>query len=191
MPDPSLLGPFDTAGLPPRFADGERGRAPAVRLLACLPAPELARAAAALKDAEAEIVPATNWSEALGAMERLLPAVAVVHAGFEDGSAIELCSALRRLPGGEEAAILVVGASGRSVRRALDAGATDVMRSPVDWDLLGRRVATLVDATMSAGAHSAQWNGMAAGGRPAAPGAYLLRLRAGGETVVSGLTVIR
>jgi diguanylate cyclase (GGDEF)-like protein len=147
MPDSSLLGSFDGAGLPVRFADGEPRRATALRLLACLPAPDLARAASALKHAETEVVPAANWSEALGAMERLLPAVAVVHAGFEDGSAIELCSALRRLPGGEEAAIVVVGASGRSVRRALDAGATDVMRTPVDWDLLGRRVATLLGAS--------------------------------------------
>jgi diguanylate cyclase (GGDEF)-like protein len=157
MSDPSLLGLFHRAGTPPtaRSAEDERPRAadlepdPAStqRLLACLPGPDLARAMSALEQAAAEVVPASTWSEALGTMERLLPDVAVVHASFEEGSAIELCSALRRLPGGEEAAIVLVGASGRSVRRALDAGATDVMRAPVDWDLLGRRVATLLSAS--------------------------------------------
>ena len=147
MADPTLLGLFDRVGSTPRLADSDAGSATAQRLLACLPGPDHARAASAFEPLEAEVVRASTWSEALGSMERLPPDVAVVHASFEDGSAVELCSALRRLPGGEETAIVVVGASGRAVRRALDAGATDVMRAPVDWDLLGRRVATLLAAS--------------------------------------------
>jgi diguanylate cyclase (GGDEF)-like protein len=147
MADPTLLGLFDRAGSTPRLADVDTGGGTAQRLLACLPEADHARAASAFEPLAAEVVRASTWSEALGTVERLPPDVAVVHASFEDGSAAELCSALRRLPGGEEIAIVVVGASGRAVRRALDAGATDVMRAPVDWDLLGRRVATLLAAS--------------------------------------------
>ncbi|MCC6650388.1 MAG: T9SS type A sorting domain-containing protein [Candidatus Eisenbacteria bacterium] len=44
------------------------------------------------------------------------------------------------------------------------------------FDLAGRRVATLVDATIEAGAHESQWNGRNAAGAACAPGVYLYRL---------------
>jgi Peptidase family M28/FlgD Ig-like domain len=44
------------------------------------------------------------------------------------------------------------------------------------FDLAGRRVTTLVDATQSAGPHAADWNGRDSAGRNVASGLYLYRL---------------
>jgi hypothetical protein len=49
-------------------------------------------------------------------------------------------------------------------------------------DLLGRRVATLVDGALPAGPHRFDWDGRRAGGEAAPPGIYVLRLAAGGGT---------
>ncbi|MEZ4700458.1 MAG: T9SS type A sorting domain-containing protein [Rhodothermales bacterium] len=54
------------------------------------------------------------------------------------------------------------------------------------YDLLGRRVATLSDATAPAGVQQLRWN---ADGQPA--GLYLVRLEAAGETQTHAVTVIR
>ena len=45
------------------------------------------------------------------------------------------------------------------------------------FNLLGQRVATLVDEEQQAGLHTAAWNGTDAAGRPVAAGLYLYRLR--------------
>lgn len=49
------------------------------------------------------------------------------------------------------------------------------------YDLLGRRVATLVDDRREAGPHHLSWNGEADNGTAVASGVYFIRLRAGGE----------
>lgn len=58
-------------------------------------------------------------------------------------------------------------------------------------DLRGRLVRTLVDHDQSAGHHVAHWDGNDRHGRPAASGAYLVRLVAGGEQVVGKLLLAR
>lgn len=60
--------------------------------------------------------------------------------------------------------------------------------SPVSlqvFDVTGRKVATLVDRAMDAGAHSVVWNGRDDSGSAVATGVYLVRLQAAGETVTS------
>lgn len=52
------------------------------------------------------------------------------------------------------------------------------------YDLLGRRVRTLVDERQGPGAHRAVWDGRDASGRPVASGTYFYRLRVG-EAVTS------
>ncbi|HJQ96981.1 MAG TPA: FlgD immunoglobulin-like domain containing protein, partial [Candidatus Polarisedimenticolaceae bacterium] len=49
------------------------------------------------------------------------------------------------------------------------------------YDLLGRRVATLVDADLPGGVHAAVWNGRDATGARVPSGVYLADLQAGGE----------
>ncbi len=56
-------------------------------------------------------------------------------------------------------------------------------------DLLGRRVAVLVDGVQDAGRHTAEWDTGAE--RSLAAGVYVLRLRAGGLTATEKVTLIR
>jgi flagellar hook assembly protein FlgD len=46
------------------------------------------------------------------------------------------------------------------------------------YDLTGQLVADLIDATMAAGSHLAEWDGRDASGRHVASGIYLIRLEA-------------
>lgn len=50
------------------------------------------------------------------------------------------------------------------------------------FNVLGQRLATLVDAERSAGAHTAQWDGTDAAGRAVGAGVYIYRLSSGGMT---------
>jgi hypothetical protein len=51
------------------------------------------------------------------------------------------------------------------------------------FDVAGRRVATLVDRALVAGAHTVAWDGRDAGGVSVASGVYLYRLEAGGRSI--------
>jgi len=59
------------------------------------------------------------------------------------------------------------------------------------FDIIGRRVATLVDASYPAGAHSIQWDGTTRGRQPVASGVYLVRMTAGAFSNTQKLVVIR
>ena len=50
------------------------------------------------------------------------------------------------------------------------------------FNVLGQRLATLVDAERSAGAHTTQWDGTDAAGRAVGAGVYIYRLSSGGMT---------
>ena len=50
------------------------------------------------------------------------------------------------------------------------------------FNVLGQRLATLVDAERSAGTHTAQWDGTDAAGRAVGAGVYIYRLSSGGMT---------
>ncbi|MBU1676919.1 hypothetical protein KKA85_14210 [bacterium] len=66
---------------------------------------------------------------------------------------------------------------------------------PVDltvWSADGRRVRTLARGdTYGAGSHAVTWDGRDEGGRQAASGAYLVRLRADGRMTSGKLTLVR
>ncbi len=59
--------------------------------------------------------------------------------------------------------------------------ASDHVRLDV-FNVLGQRLATLVDAERSAGAHTEQWDGTDAAGRAVGAGVYIYRLSSGGMT---------
>lgn len=65
---------------------------------------------------------------------------------------------------------------------------------PVDldiYDVRGGLVRTLVQEHRAAGAYTEMWDGRDGGGRPAASGVYLVRLRAGAEQAVRKIVVRR
>lgn len=59
------------------------------------------------------------------------------------------------------------------------------------YDVLGREVATLVDAPYQSGHFTAQWNGIDEHGRPAVSGVYFYKLEAGARQVVRKLVLVR
>ena len=58
------------------------------------------------------------------------------------------------------------------------------------FNVLGQRVATLVDGEQSAGAHTAQWDATDAAGRAVGAGVYVYRLSSGGATVSRRMVLI-
>ncbi|MBN2172082.1 MAG: T9SS type A sorting domain-containing protein [Candidatus Krumholzibacteriota bacterium] len=59
------------------------------------------------------------------------------------------------------------------------------------YDVAGRRVATLVDRPLAAGAHRETWGGTDDSGRRVASGVYLLRLSAGGRTATRKAVLLK
>jgi hypothetical protein len=59
------------------------------------------------------------------------------------------------------------------------------------YDVSGRKVASLVDRVMEAGSHAVTWNGRDDSGSTVAPGVYLVRLQAGGETVTGEMVRVK
>lgn len=59
------------------------------------------------------------------------------------------------------------------------------------YDVLGRKVRTLVEAVQAPGAHAVTWTALDAAGRALPSGVYLLRLESGGTTQVRLVTLLR
>ena len=59
------------------------------------------------------------------------------------------------------------------------------------YDILGRRVATLVDDRQRPGLHSFTWNGTGGSGRPLASGIYFGRLQVDGQIETRKMTILR
>ena len=58
------------------------------------------------------------------------------------------------------------------------------------FNMLGQRLATLVDAEQSAGAHTAQWDGTDVAGRAVGAGVYIYRMSGGGVTVSRRMVLV-
>lgn len=70
----------------------------------------------------------------------------------------------------------------------------DGARVPVTvlvYDARGRRVRTLVDAALAPGSHAAMWDGRDDRGNAVGSGTYLLRIRAGNDSLAGKLTLVR
>ncbi len=59
------------------------------------------------------------------------------------------------------------------------------------YDVSGRLVRSLVNETMTAGAHSVRWTGRDDAGKSVASGTYFMRLVANGETSVKSMVLVR
>ena len=59
------------------------------------------------------------------------------------------------------------------------------------YDVMGRKVAALLNKELSAGGHAVVWDGRADNGRVLASGLYLVRLQAGRDVAVRRLTLVR
>lgn len=63
--------------------------------------------------------------------------------------------------------------------------------SLVVYDVTGRPIRTLVSGRLTAGPHSARWDGRAASGTPASSGLYFYELRAGARALTRRVALIR
>lgn len=59
------------------------------------------------------------------------------------------------------------------------------------YDIVGRKVATLVDGTMPAGAHQIVWDGIDDSGNPVSSGVYFYRLESGGENLTMRMVLLK
>ncbi|MEF8866386.1 MAG: T9SS type A sorting domain-containing protein [Salinibacter sp.] len=59
------------------------------------------------------------------------------------------------------------------------------------YDMMGRKVATLVDGVKGVGTHTLRWNGESDRGQALSSGVYLLRMRADGQSETRRMTIVR
>ena len=59
------------------------------------------------------------------------------------------------------------------------------------YDLGGRRVRTLVEASLEAGPHAVEWNGRDDSGSRVASGPYFVELAFGGRAAAEKVTIVR
>jgi diguanylate cyclase (GGDEF)-like protein len=138
---PPIESPGVDAGTPPG-----REPLPTASILVCADDGVLAPGTRQLAACGFPLSRAGGWGEALVLARELRPSAVLLDSGFLEGAGPQLCAALRRAWGTVETPVLTLCRGSREVRRALAAGASDVVEKPVDWELVGRRLGTLVRA---------------------------------------------
>jgi diguanylate cyclase (GGDEF)-like protein len=103
-------------------------------------------AASALRAADFEVSEAADAASALAQLPRVRPLLAVVDSDLPGRDGVSLCEAIRHLPSGAGASIVMTTWLDRPgwIERAFAAGASDVVRKPVDVQLLAYRARYLV-----------------------------------------------
>ena len=94
------------------------------------------------------VVEAEDGHEAIAAVEAAPPDLVLLDVELPGLSGFETCQAIRELPGGSEIPVLVVtgNTDADSVDKAFQAGGTDFIAKPLDWQLLQHRVRFLMRA---------------------------------------------
>ncbi len=59
------------------------------------------------------------------------------------------------------------------------------------YDVMGRKVATLIEQSMQSGIHEVRWDGRTSNGQPVASGVYFYRLEAGPQVRTERITIVR
>ena len=105
-----------------------------------------ALAAGALRAADFEVAEAADAASALASLPRVRPALVIIDIELPGRDGVSLCDAIRHLPSGAGAAIVVTTWLDRPglIERAFAAGASDFLRKPVDAQLLAYRARFLV-----------------------------------------------
>ena len=76
--------------------------------------------------------------------------IAIVDASGRPADATPIWTAVRQLPGGATLPVLAICASDKDARRAVLEGGTDVVRRPLEWQVLSQRAVRLVEAYRTA-----------------------------------------
>jgi diguanylate cyclase (GGDEF)-like protein len=89
---------------------------------------------------------AGTLDEAAGQLESCAPEVVVVDGSLRAPDSTPAWAALRKLPGAADVPVLAICANGKEAQRAVGEGCTDVVSRPIEWQVLSRRAARLVEA---------------------------------------------
>ena len=92
------------------------------------------------------VAAAVSLDEAAGQLETDPPELVVVDGSLRGPDSLPAWSALRKLPGGADVPVLAICANDKEARRAVGEGSTDVVRRPIEWQVLSRRAARMVEA---------------------------------------------
>jgi diguanylate cyclase (GGDEF)-like protein/PAS domain S-box-containing protein len=105
-------------------------------------------ARATLEQAGFAVEEAGDGQAGLAAFERLQPDLVLLDVVMPILDGFEACRALRKLPGGEHAPVLMMTGldDSDSINRAYQVGATDFITKPIAWPMLGHRVRYLLRA---------------------------------------------
>lgn len=79
-----------------------------------------------------------------------------------------------------------------TVRYAVPGAGSEMLPVRLDiFDILGRRIVTLVDGPRAPGIHAEPWTARDASGHPVAPGIYYCRLQAAGATASHPIVILK
>ena len=126
---------------PARAESRNQGR---LALVAGLDAPTLRGASRWLASTGFEVVSAEDVSGALELVGRRRPDVVLADMALRDQRGRSVCQALRERPDDAELPVLALCAGQRESAAALRAGATDLLKSPFDWQVASLRADRLV-----------------------------------------------
>jgi len=106
----------------------------------------------ALRKSGFSVVSAQNGEDALELFVSLRPQMVLLDVLMPGMDGFEVCSALRRLPGGDAAPVVMMTSLDdvASIRRAYEAGATDFITKPINWVILGHRVRYMIRSSETA-----------------------------------------
>jgi diguanylate cyclase (GGDEF)-like protein/PAS domain S-box-containing protein len=101
-----------------------------------------------LRHIELKVVEASNGAEALTQFTEHKPDMILLDVSMPGMNGFQCCEALRKLPGGEECAIVMVTSLDdvEDIEQAFQAGATDFMTKPLKWPLFNHRVKYILKA---------------------------------------------
>ena len=88
-------------------------------------------------------------SHALARISESPPAVVILESTLRDADGRPLFETIRRLFPSRNIPLLVLCANRQDVQSALDAGVTDVVRRPIDWQLVGHRASLAVGSSLA------------------------------------------
>lgn len=103
----------------------------------------------ALEQAGFAVKDVASGEEAVALFPILRPDLVMLNVLMPGMNGFDACRAIRSLPGGEQAPILMVTGldDSASIRQAYDAGATDFITKRVNWVVLGHRVRYMLRAS--------------------------------------------
>ena len=141
----SLLSRFPSLrNVPPeRGPDAKGSTAPRV-LLACRDSATRKWGQRWLAGEDLSVHVAKNEAEALALIDRTRPDIVLVDATLRDDKGQLLIESINARTSDEKIPVVALCSSASAVQRAVDAGVTEILRKPFNWQLAARRIERLV-----------------------------------------------